>query len=45
MGDTYGMPWKHGPMEQREELVQLMRAGDVPVTELCALYGVSRKTA
>jgi transposase InsO family protein len=32
-------------MEQREELVGLMQSGDVPVSELCTLYGVSRKTA
>jgi transposase InsO family protein len=32
-------------VEQRTELVKLMGDNEVPVTELCALYGVSRKTA
>lgn len=45
MGDNPGMPWKRGPMEQREELIRLMQSGEVPVRELCELYGVSRKTA
>jgi putative transposase len=32
-------------MEQRSELVALMERREIPVTELCALYGVSPKTA
>jgi putative transposase len=44
MGDKPRMPWKRGPMEQREELIGLIESGAVPVGEACELYGVSRKT-
>jgi putative transposase len=45
MGDTSPMPWRSGTVEQRRELVELMMSDEIPVTELCAMYSVSRKTA
>lgn len=38
------MPWKN-EVAQRAELVALMETGTASVSELCRLYGVSRKTA
>jgi putative transposase len=40
------MPWKTtSKEEQRLELVRLMRAGQVPVVELCGRFNISRTTA
>lgn len=40
------MPWKEvTTVSQRYELVRLYLAGQVPMTTLCARFGVSRKTA
>src|SRR5215831_15549185 len=39
------MAWRTDPVGQRAELVALMVHGRIPVTELSALFGVSRKTA
>lgn len=39
------MGWKVDAVSQRAELVTHMRSGTASVTELCELYGVSRKTA
>ncbi len=40
------MPWKAtNQQEQRFQLISEMRAGDLPVTELCRRFRVSRKTA
>jgi transposase len=39
------MPWKEtSPMEQREKFIADLRFGLFSVLELCARYGVSRKT-
>lgn len=43
MGDTSWMPWR-SRVEQRAELVALMKQGALPVGELAAAYGVARKT-
>jgi hypothetical protein len=39
------MAWRTDPVGLRAELVALMAHGRVPVNELTALFGVSRKTA
>lgn len=40
------MPWKElSPMDQRTQLIADYLRQSLTVTELCALYGVSRKTA
>jgi len=39
------MPWMEtAPVEQRERLVRDHREDLYPMTELCARYGISRKT-
>lgn len=47
MGYTFGaMPWnKVTPMEQKQRLVSLVGTGKFTVTELCADFHISRKTA
>ena len=40
------MPWKEtSPMDQRTQLIADFLRETLTVTELCELYGVSRKTA
>ena len=40
------MPWKDtSPMDQRTQLIADYLRDTLSVTELCQLYGVSRKTA
>ena len=39
------MPWlETDAVQQREQFLQDVRLGVYPVTELCARYGISRKT-
>src|SRR5829696_1650395 len=39
------MPWlETAPMEQRTRFVEDVRRGHLSVTQLCARYGISRKT-
>ena len=39
------MPWEEtSPMEQRKKLIEALRAGDLPMAEVCRRFGVSRKT-
>ena len=39
------MPWMEtAPVEQRERFIADHRAGHLTMTELCRLYGISRKT-
>jgi transposase-like protein len=50
MGDTQGtkevpMPWRAAsPMDQRTQFIADFLRDALSITELCALYGVSRKT-
>ena len=48
MGNSFSwrMPWKtQKPVEQKWDLVQQMRLGEMSVSELCRRFGISRKTA
>ena len=39
------MPWKNvSPMEEKQRFVNLAHSGRFTVTELCAEFGISRKT-
>jgi len=39
------MPWNNvSPLEEKQRFVNLMESGHFTVSELCAEYGVSRKT-
>jgi putative transposase len=43
---SLGMPWKEvNPMELRKQFIADWRRGKRTVMELCAMYGISRKTA
>jgi transposase-like protein len=40
------MPWREAsPMDQRTQFIAAHLRGVLTTTELCALYGISRKTA
>lgn len=38
------MPWRKGPMEDRMQFAIMRREGGWSITDLCELFGVSRKT-
>lgn len=39
------MPWKEiSPMDERKRFVEAALRSDVPITELCKVFGISRKT-
>jgi transposase len=45
MGNKIPMPWKEtGPMLERVRFVGAARRGELTMAELCAVFGISRKT-